>query len=295
MPTAVRGSARRHALRSVAPLRTHAHAHTQSSRPVPGAPPSDAIAAAWRAWRDHGSLAARNRLVQEYMATLVRPISVRVHGGLPHQVELDDLIQQGYLGLVDAMDRFCPERGVRFETYARPRIFGALTDYLRTIDTVPRLTRTRSKTIQHVIDSFQMQFGRPPSTDDLRRIMNLPEADFRRHWDDRDPRSTLCFSTAAPEHDGDDDDDADAMGAFLDRREVSPDRSAQRGDLLHWICRGFDPRDRLIIILYYYEHMTMREVGIAAGISESRVSQRLESILDCLRSRLSEEWFAGQV
>lgn len=295
MPTAVRGSARRHALRPVVPNSAAQVVSDSLIDTLDRLDHEDPVRTAWRHWQLDGDLAARNFLVGKYMSSLVRPIAVRVHSGLPQQVELDDLMQQGYLGLVDAMERFDPERAVRFETFARPRVFGALTDYLRAIDTVPRLTRTRSKQIQGLVERFRKQFGVPPTEDELRQLLGVPEPVFRRYLQDFHPRVTVSFSGATPDGDSDESDDADAMDAFRDDTEWSPDRTAARTDLLHTICRGFDPRDRLIIILYYYEQMTMREVGVAAGISESRVSQRLESILDRLRSRLSEEWFAGQL
>ena len=248
--------------------------------------PPPAIAEDWRRYRASGCVTARNRLISHYMATHVRPIAANVYAHLPSQVELDDLIQQGYLGLIDAMDRFDIDRDTRFETFSRRRVFGAIQDYLRSIDPVPRLTRIRAKHLQGIREAFQKEHGRPPTEDDLRAVLNVPEPAFRRFLADRSPAATVPFSNVQGDAEAALDADTDAMDSFEDEREPGPLLRAARRDLRRWISRGLDHRDQLIIVLYYYEEMTMREVGQTLGISESRVSQRLESILSCLRSRL---------
>jgi len=240
----------------------------------------------WNRYKSTGSLTARNRLVRYYMARHVRPIASRIRAGLPAQVDLEDLVQQGYFGLVDAMDRFDVSRDTRFETFSRRRISGAIRDYLREIDTAPRQARTRAKKIQAATERFWTRCGRPPESDELRELLDVPEAHFRRFMRDAHPPAQVPFSNVVPES-GANDADADPMHSFEDHRESSPLRTLERSDLQRWLVRDFEPRDRLIVILYYYEQMTMREIGRALGISESRVSQRLSSILDCLRSQLT--------
>ncbi|MDY7109435.1 MAG: sigma-70 family RNA polymerase sigma factor [Planctomycetota bacterium] len=260
----------------------HGRAHPHHETPP-------AIAEEWRRYRASGSLTARDRLINHYMASHVRPIAVNVRAHLPVQVELDDLIQQGYLGLIDAMDRFDADRDIRFETFSRRRVFGAIQDYLRSIDSVPRLTRVRSKQIQGLLEDFRKRHGRPADDDDLRRLLDEPEPVFQRYLADRDPAMMVPFSSLQGDSEGEHHPDADAMDGFPDRSEVEPALAAARRDLQRYLTRGLDGRDRLIIILYYYEEMTMREIGATLGISESRVSQRLETILACLRSRLVPE------
>ena len=247
-------------------------------------PPS--IAEDWRIFKTSGSVTSRDRLVAYYMSTHVRPIAVRVYSGLPHGVDLEDLMQQGYLGLIDAMNRFELDRNTRFETFSRSRIFGAVQDYLRSIDPVPRLTRTRSKRVEEALERFVKRHGRRPTTDDLRKLLDLPEPWFRRALADHNPAAMVPFSHVHPEGGAAEDPETDAMDAFEDASEPGPLMRASQRDLRRWLTRSFDRRDRLIIILYYYEELTMREIAGAVGISESRVSQRLETILACLRSRL---------
>jgi len=250
------------------------------------APSAASLAEDWRQYKRAGSVASRNRLVKYYMATHVRPIAIRVRSGLPQRVELDDLIQQGYLGLIDAMDRFDLTRATRFETFSRPRIFGAVHDYLRSIDTVPRLTRTRSKRVEEVIEGFEKQHGRPPTDGELGQRLDLPEAALHRALADRQPASMVLFSHVGAEGEREEEADGDAMAAFEDVRQAGPMTTAAARDLRRWLTHGLERRDQLIIILYYYEALTMREIAGAIGISESRVSQRLEAILASLRARL---------
>lgn len=242
----------------------------------------------WRAFQESGDIAARNRLVAHYMRTLVRPIARRIHGGLPVGIDIDDLVQQGYFGLVEAMSRF--EAGRRFETFARQRISGSVHDYLRKIDHVPRLTRTRSKAFAAAVDEFRMSNGRPPTIEEIRPATDLPEAVLARLVTNERPAAMVQFSSVTPEGSEAGDFEADGMDAFEDDQD-GPLQSALHQDIRDFITSGFDRRDRLIVILYYYEQMTMREVGASLGISESRVSQRLDSIHSCLRARLSR---AGQ-
>ena len=267
MPTPLRGRA----------LRRYARRNTT---------PTD-LTPVWLEYKRSGSVLARNRLVTHYMKTHVRPIAVRIHAGLPQQVEVDDLVQQGYLGLVEAMDRYEMGRDTRFETFSRRRIAGAIQDYLRQIDPVPRLTRSRSKKMQAAMERFQRGHGRPPSEEELRGVLDVPTGEFHRYLNDHQPMATVSFCNVRPESDLGEDAESDGMHSFEDLNQPGPSLDVARRDLRRWITRGFDRRDRLIIILYYYEQMTMREIGSVVGISESRVSQRLESILECLKSRLA--------
>ena len=238
----------------------------------------------WRQYKRAPSRACRDQLVEYYMAGHVRRIAERMHATLPRQVDIDDLIQQGYLGLVESIERFDPTRNVKFETFSGRRIFGSMRDYLRSIDPMPRLSRIREKKIQSVTERFRKEFGREPGDDELRKELDLPEPRFRKVMgSDRAP-SMVHFNSART--DSDDMDDSDGMRSFEDRHRPTPHVRAEHQDLLKWISSGFGRRDRLIIVLYYYERMTMKEIGRSLGISESRVSQRLDSILQCLRSRL---------
>ncbi len=256
------------------------------------------IATIWRQYKASPSPQLRNVLVEHYMRTHVRRLAERLASTLPGLIDIDDLCQQGYLGLVDAIERFELDREVKFETFSSLRIIGAMRDYLREIDPVPRLTRTRSKQVAAVIEQFIAAEGRSPSVDEIRgRMSHLPPGEFEKMIEDRSPASIVSFSAAAAES-GECADEADAMSGFEDRGSQTPMSRAERRDLCNWLTRGLCQRDRLIVMLYYYEQMTMKEVGRTLGCSESRVSQRLESVIKRLKSRLcstvgaeQEFWF----
>ncbi|UCD74713.1 MAG: sigma-70 family RNA polymerase sigma factor [Phycisphaerales bacterium] len=252
-------------------------------RSEPASPPAT-IDEVWRNYRRQRTRPLRDRLISHYMASHVRPIAERLRATLPQQVDVDDLIQQGYLGLIDALERFDPARNIRFETFSRARIFGAMRDYLRSLDPMPRLTRTRAKQMEAIIDHFLKTHGRMPSEEELRRQLEVPEPMLRKLMSLRRAPATVSFN--GRNADGEpDEEEGDAMAALTDRRQPSPPINVARADLREWLTRGFSRRDRLIVILYYYEEMTMRQIGQTIGWSESRVSQRLDSIIGRLRAR----------
>jgi RNA polymerase sigma factor FliA len=239
----------------------------------------------WRAYRRTGDESLRDQLIVYYMNTHVRRIAARLHASLPRHVDLEDLVQQGYLGLVDAMKRFNLDRDVKFETFSSQRIYGAIHDYLRRIDPTSRQSRQYFKQIQQAEESFLKRHGRMPSDDELRQELNVDAADFKRMIAHRAPSMEVSFN--GRQNNEMDSDESDAMSVFEDLRQSTPLRHVEQKALRDWLCRGFDRRDRLIIMLYFYDDLTMKDVGRTLGISESRVSQRLHSIIECLRSQLS--------
>lgn len=241
----------------------------------------------WREYRRVGCEVIRTRLIIHYMQHHVRRIAQRIHSTLPRQVELDDLVQEGYRGLVDAMERFDIERDIKFETFSTQRVFGAIHDYLRKLDPTPRQVRKMTKQIQAAEEAFRKEYGRTPADEELRKESGVPEPAFRKLVTRRHAALTLSFHGATSNSNDDGDDEFSGLGNFIDERSNSPISEAEREGLREWLIKGLDQRDRLIVTLYYYEELTMKEIGRALGISESRVSQRLDSILQCLRSRLS--------
>ena len=240
---------------------------------TPACDPDEAtLAQVWREFKRTGSSALRNYLIIHYMSGHVRRIAKRLHAQIPRQVELEDLVHQAYDGLVDVIERFDIDRDVRFETFSSPRIYGAMRDYLRSLDPVPRLVRTRAKQLQAATESFQKRHGRMPDLDELRASMKLSEADFRKLLADGNPAAVVSFNNAGASREFHHSDEAEAMNSMEDRRLASPLLCAEREDLRRWLTREFSRRDRLIVVLYYYEQMTMREIGRTLGCSESRLT-----------------------
>ncbi len=269
-----------------------------SSRDDPST--ASAIAAAWRAYKATGESAARDLLIIHYMSGHVRRIAHRMSAQLPKQIDPDDLVQHVYHGLVRLIDRFDPERDVQFETFSSRRLVGAMRDYLRDLDTSGRQSRQRAKRLQEIEGRFIARNGRRPDNDELQCLLGVEDADeFRKYIDDARTPMTVSFASGRNNRGRgggggmDGADDADGFGSFRDLRLPPPLMRLEREDLRRWLTEGLARRDRLIVILYYYEQMTMKEIGQTLGCSESRVSQRLDSILECLRARLNRAGAAG--
>jgi len=252
--------------------------------PMDSAAAGDDIDALWREYRRTGDQSAEAQLIVYYMNTHVRKIASRLHASLPRHVDLEDLVQQGYLGLIDAMKRFNLDRDVKFETFSSQRIYGAIHDYLRRIDPSSRQSRQFFKRIQQAEEAFLKREGRMPSDEELREELRVEKDEFNRMIAHRAPAMPVSFNARSGGEDG--TDETDAMAVFEDIRQSTPLRQAEREGLKEWLCRGFDRRDKLILMLYFYDELTMKDVGQTLGISESRVSQRLDSIIKCLRSRM---------
>ena len=265
------------------PIRRHGRmmdSNVEGRRPPRAGRSTDPhIQACWDAWIQHRCLDAKQSLTIHYMRTHVRPIAERMRSMLPGHIEVDDLVQQGFLGLEDAMDRFDPGQGVKFETFSSRRIGGSMQDWLRSLDHVPRLMRRRAKIVQQQVDLFLARFGRHPDANELRATIDVGDAEYDRIIGEDAPPVVVTISTASG---GDEDDPV----CLPERHTVSPSRASQRRDLRQWITRDLNDVDQMIVSLYYYESLTMREVGITVGCSESRVSQRLDSILQRLRARI---------
>jgi RNA polymerase sigma factor for flagellar operon FliA len=142
-------------------------------------PDPESLQAAWRAYKAEGDEALRNRLVEHYLY-LVRLTAQRIGAKLPDEVDVDDLMSAGIFGLVDAIDAFDLERGVKFETYCAPRIRGAIIDELRSMDWVPRLVRHRAQKLNETVRALEIELGRSPNEDEIARRLNLSPPEMEK-------------------------------------------------------------------------------------------------------------------
>jgi RNA polymerase sigma factor for flagellar operon FliA len=228
-----------------------------------------------------GCRETRDQLLEHYMVAFVRPIARNFAARLPKSVDPEDLEQCAFIALNSQLDKYDTTRNVCFEAFARLRIVGAMHDQLRRDDPVPRLARARTKMLEEERMSFNKEFGCNPTEEELRLRMGLNEMEFCTVYRDGHAPSTIGMQTTEF------DSEYDCAPIHYIGNDVQT-RVAEQNDTHHWICRCLDKRDRLILTLYYYESLSMLEVGQSIGCSESRVSQRLQHIYKALRFWLNE-------
>ena len=237
----------------------------------------------WAEYRKERSEQARNRLLEHYLP-VVKATAERLHHKLPEEVDVQDLVSAGVFGLMDAVKGFDPARCVKFETYCAPRIRGAILDELRSMDWVPRLVRSRAHKMNEAMRMLEAQFGRRPTDKELAKEMNISMKEFLKLQ--RDSRATGLVSLNRKWFETDSHKDVREIDVIEDRRSDDPYRAAQRRDVKELMTRGLSRAERLIVVLYYFEEMTMKEIGDTLDLSESRVSQLHSSVLERLQRQL---------
>lgn len=249
-------------------------------------PDQASLQKAWVQYKKNGGEALRNRLVEHYLF-LVRYTAERIGAKLPDEVDVDDLMSAGIFGLVDAIDAFDLDRGVKFETYCAPRVRGAILDELRSMDWVPRLVRHRAHKLDEAMRALEVELGRMPTEDELARRLGVSHAQFDKLR--RDASAVTLVSLSHKFGDGDSNRDVTEIDVLPDDQSCDPVLEAQKADLKDFINRELSQAERLILVLYYFEQMTMKEIGATLDLSESRVSQMHSAIVDRLRAQLGVE------
>ena len=238
----------------------------------------------WEQFHKTRSEHSRNLLMEHYRH-LVKYAAERLHSKLPDKVELDDLISAGIFGLMDAIDAFDPARGVKFETYCSPRIRGSILDELRSMDWVPRLVRARAHQLTKATQSLETHLGRKPTKKEIAEELDMDMEEFNRLQRDANAVSLVSLSTKYS--DGDGEKDIREIDVIKDQKSQDPLTEAQKRDLKSLLTKGLTRAERLIVILYYYEEMTMKEIGLTLDLSESRVSQMHSSIVQRLKAQMN--------
>jgi RNA polymerase sigma factor for flagellar operon FliA len=250
---------------------------------MPSFKPEGDILELWRQYKSSGDHALRNRLMERYLA-IVKYNAERIGAKLPDEVEIDDLMSAGIFGLIDAIEAFDLNRGVKFETYCAPRIRGAILDELRTMDWVPRLVRSRAHKLENANQALEAELGRLPTDDELAAKLSVSRSELDRLI--RDATAVTQVSLSRKHFETDSSRDVCEIDVLEDKRGRNPVAEVQQQDVKDLITRGMSRAERLILILYYYEEMTMKEIGATLDLSESRVSQMHAAILNRLKSHL---------
>jgi len=239
----------------------------------------------WRDYRASPTTELRNHLVENYLP-LVKYNAERIWSRLPEGVDLDDLISAGVFGLMDAIDAFDLERGVKFETYCVPRIRGAMLDELRTMDWVPRLVRSKHTKLEDTRKRLEAELGRPPRADEMAIRLGVSPEEYEKMSGDATAVGLVSLNKKWYETDS--YKDVREIDILEDKKAEDPTNRLQSRDLMRLVTRGLNRNERLIIILYYYEDMTMKEIGATLDLSESRVSQMHSSIVARLQAQLAQ-------
>ena len=239
-------------------------------------------------WRKYTTLksAKRRREIKEQLITIYMPLAKfhaeRMASGLPKSVQVDDLMQEGMFGLMDAIDKFDPARGIKFRTYCGTRIRGAMLDGLRSQDWASRLTRQRSNHAERVRQDFLSRLGRPPTDEELAEELNLEVGMLKK----ANARSMLTISDRRAES-------GEQRNASIDTLSPSvhgdPLDQVNRKDMMEVLTRSLSDKERRILYMYYIDNLNLREIGEQLSLTESRVCQIHGNVIKRLRDRLADD------
>lgn len=227
----------------------------------------------WVEFKKTKSPKLRDAFIRQYMP-LVKYVAGKVAVGMPSNVEFDDLVSFGQFGLLDAINKFDPEKNVKFKTYAVTRIRGAIFDELRQLDWIPRSVRQKSKEIEETIVRLESKYGRPVTDSEIASAMGLSDAEFQQTI--MKVSGTTVVSLNDVWYSGDDSDKVSIGDTIEAPSSFNPDVIVEREEIRRVIIEAINElpeKERMVLVLYYHEDLTFREIGNVLDVSESRISQ----------------------
>ena len=248
---------------------------------------SDNTQGLWAEYRRTGDQKLRDRLILTY-APLVKYVAGRLGTGLPAHVEEADLVSYGLIGLIGAIERFDPNREIKFETFAISRIRGAIIDELRALDWVPRSVRARARSIERAIGQFEAQHHRAPTDEEIAKKLEISSEELEESLDEISRSSIVALDELwTVSSTG---DQVSLIDTIEDPGSVDPQRNLTDAELREAIAEAIaslPEREKIVVTLYYYEELTLREIGEVLGVTESRVSQLHTKAVLRLRGHLA--------
>lgn len=246
-----------------------------------------AVVALWERFKLNGDADARERLILQY-APLVKYVAGRVSVGLPPSIEHADLTSYGMFGLIDAIEKFDLDKSVKFETYAIARIRGAIIDELRSIDWIPRSVRSKARDIERALSQLEHELHRTPTEEELADALGLDLEELGRTLAQVSLTSLVALDETLP---GDEGERQALIDTLQDTTAPDPEgvlEDAELKTMLGEAITDMPERERTVIVLYYFESMTLAQIGEILGVTESRVCQiHTKSVLG-LRAKLVE-------
>ena len=224
----------------------------------------------------------KDQLVQRF-APLVKRIAYHLMARLPSSVQIDDLVQNGMIGLLDAISRFEAGLGAQFETYAAQRVRGAMLDGLRENDWLPRSLRRDFRRIEAAVSQLEQNYGRPPSENELANALDMSLAEYQKLLQDTRGHQLISFDDLVA------DDDADFLERHLSDETNEPSKLLEDESLRRALIQGIEllpEREKLMMALYYEQDLNLREIGEVMGVTESRVCQLHSQAVARLRARI---------
>lgn len=241
----------------------------------------------WEEFKKTKSPALRDKFIRQYMP-LVKYVAGKVATGLPASVEFDDLVGYGQFGLLDAINKYDTSKNVKFKTYAVTRIRGAIFDELRQIDWVPRSVRQKSREIEDAIVALESKLGRTASDAEIAKSLNMSEDEYHKTIMKVSGTSVLSLNDIW--YTGDDNDNMSIGSNIESPSSLNPDVIAEREEIRKVIAEAISElpeKEKLVIVLYYHEDLTFKEIGDVLEVSESRISQLHANANHRLRAKLT--------
>ena len=254
-----------------------------------GVASGDSVLDAWADYKQNGSPQARDALILNY-SPLVKYVAGRVAVGLPANIEQSDLISYGIFGLIDAIEKYDQSRGIKFETYAISRIRGAIIDELRAIDWVPRSVRFKAREVEKAYQALENKLKRPPSDAEIAEEMGITVDELNHIYTQLSTVSMVALDELMSV-DGGQGDKLALVETIEDTRTASPMEAFESEEMKSILAEAINrlpEREKIVVTLYYFEGLTLAQIGDVLGVTESRICQMHTKAVLALKGKISE-------